>query len=157
MTHGWILTCSQWYHSIQSLHVVCLSKIYWLEMFVGKEYILFALHLCFLYDCNNGCTKLPIMPIDWVVLSLLFSQANYHCCKIFSCQVDEYQHAPNRGYDNRSWSLFSYIIISHALSSLNILLGNFNCRTIHSICNYVYDCRKLLIVIILWVVLSLLW
>jgi hypothetical protein len=111
----------------------------------------FALHLCFLYDCISGCRKLPIMPIDWVILSRPFSQANSLCCVLFAWQVDEHQHAPNRYYDNGSWSLFSYIIISH-------------CRTIHSICltfvsfcNYVYDCRKLLIVIILWVVLSLLW
>jgi hypothetical protein len=134
--------------------------IAWITLLLLPEMVQEVIyHWCmFVYDTwkkNTFC--LPIMPIDWVVLSLLFSQANYHCCKIFSWQVDEYQHAPNRDYDNGSSSLFSYIIISHALSSLNILLGNFNCRTIHSICNYVYDCRKLLIVIILWVVLSLLW
>jgi hypothetical protein len=61
-----------------------------------------------LYSDINSDMKLLIMIIDWVVLLLLsdkVQQANYHCHKFFTDQMDKYQHAPNREDDRVSWSI----------------------------------------------------
>jgi hypothetical protein len=63
---------------------------------------------CLSEASSEVCMKLLIMIIDWVVLLLLSNkvqQANYHCHKFFTDQMDKYQHAPNREDDRVSWSI----------------------------------------------------